>query len=347
MLSHHTSRRRRWTTLPVRAALLAVVAVLLTASPAGADPAGPSDFRSEVTGIEPAVDGLAAKIRGGDSFIEISVEPGHVVTVEGYSGEPYLQVLEDGTVQRNRLSEATYLNEDRMGGVEIPGEVSAATESGAEPEWETIASDGTYAWHDHRVHWMAEVSPQVARGERVTGRYDPWIIPITVDDEAAEIQGFLVYEHAVSPLPWAALAIVSAGVLGWFGRGRGLRLAAIVLVVVAAASVVVGRADWASTPDGAGNPLLWILPLVALVAAGAAVALASSSPGVIAALASVAALSGWAFLRIQALLKPVLPTELPFAVDRATLALALGVSAAVAYLAVTSGALSLPELEDD
>src|SRR5690606_31152772 len=135
--------------------------------------------------------------------------------------------------------------EDRMGGVEIPGEVSAATESGAEPEWETIASDGTYAWHDHRVHWMAEVSPQVARGERVTGRYDPWIIPVTVDGEAAEIQGFLVYEHAVSPLPWAALAIVSAGVLGWFGRGRGLRLAAIVLVVVAAASVVVGRADWA------------------------------------------------------------------------------------------------------
>ena len=37
----------------------------------------------------------------------------------------------------------------------------------------------------------------------------------------------------------------------------------------------------------------------------------------------------------------------PFAVDRATIAVALGTSVAVAYLAVTSGALALPALDDD
>ena len=65
------------------------------------------------------------------------------------------------------------------------------------------------------------------------------------------------------------------------------------------------------------------------------------------ALASVASLSGWALFRIQALLKPVLPTELPAPVDRTTLAFALGISIAAAYLTVTSGLLALPDLDDD
>jgi len=331
----------------VRAAALAAVLVMLTAAPAAADPAGPGDFRSEVTGIVPAVDGIAATITGGDSFLELEVDPGHVVVVEGYSGEPYLQVLEDGTVQRNRLSRATYLNDDRKGRVDIPVEVLAAIDAGADPEWETVADGGAYAWHDHRVHWMADASPPVARGERVTGAYDPWRVPIEVDGRRVEIQGTLTYASASSPLPWVGLALASALGLAWLGRRQGLRTAAMALLVVALAAVVVGRADWAATPDGDGNPLLWALPLLALVAAVGAAALATKSSGVLLALASVAALSGWALFRVEALLKPVLPTTLPFALDRATLALALGVSAAVAYLAVTSGELSLPDLEDD
>ena len=331
----------------VRAAALAAVLVMLTAAPAAADPAGPGDFRSEVTGIVPAVDGIAATITGGDSFLELEVDPGHVVVVEGYSGEPYLQVLEDGTVQRNRLSRATYLNDDRKGRVDIPVEVLAAIDAGADPEWETVADGGAYAWHDHRVHWMADASPPVARGERVTGAYDPWRVPIEVDGRRVEIQGTLTYASASSPLPWVGLALASALGLAWLGRRQGLRTAAMALLVVALAAVVVGRADWAATPDGDGNPLLWALPLLALVAAVGAAALATKSSGVLLALASVAALSGWALFRVEALLKPVLPTTLPFALDRATLALALGVSAAVAYLAVTSGVLSLPDLEDD
>ena len=172
-------------------------------------------------------------------------------------------------------------------------------------------------------------------------------MPITVDSEPAEVRGTLTYASSTSPLPWAALAVVAAAGLAWLARGRGLRVGAAALVVVAAAATVVGRADWASTPDGAGNLLLWALPVVALVAALGAVALAARGAGVVLALASVAALSGWGLFRIQSLIKPVLPTELPFALDRATVALALGASVAVAYLAVTSGALALPALDDD
>jgi hypothetical protein len=78
-----------------------------------------------------------------------------------------------------------------------------------------------------------------------------------------------------------------------------------------------------------------------------AVVLAARGSGVVLALAAVASLSGWALFRVEALLKPVLPTDLPFALDRATIALAIGISVAVAYQAVTSGALALPALDDD
>lgn len=334
------------TRLPLRhlpAAVLAAAAVMLSAGPASADPAGPTDFRSEVTGLEPAVDTVEAEIRGGDSFLELRVDQGTAVLVEGYSGEPYLRFGADGTVERNAMSPATYLNEDRKGAVDVPAGVSPD----AEPEWEQVASDGTYAWHDHRVHWMGEASPSVARGSRVPGAYDPWRIPLTVDGEPVEVQGTLTYKDATSPLPWVVLAVLVAGAVAWLGRRREVRVGGAALAVASAAAIVVGAADFSSTPDGSGNPLLWGLPVAALVAAVAAVALANRSIGVIAALASVATLSGWALLRLAVWMKPVLPTELPFALDRATVALALGAAVSAAYLAVTSGILALPDLDDD
>jgi len=71
--------------------------------------------------------------------------------------------------------------------------------------------------------------------------------------------------------------------------------------------------------------------------------------GVIAILASLAALTGWAIMRIAALFHPVLPTNAPFWLDRSSTAVALGCSVAAAVLAVRSGALvlRLPDLEFD
>lgn len=348
-LPHRTSTGRARPG-PALAGLVGALALLVaTATPAGADPAGPSDFRSEVTGIAPAVDGVTAEIRGGDSFLELSVDRGVEVTVGGYEGEPYLQFRGDGTVQRNRLSAATYLNEDRTGAVEIPAEVEAAMDRPTTPpEWETVATDGTYAWHDHRVHWMGEASPPVGRGEQVGGAYDPWRVPITVDGTPADVTGTLTYEEAASPLPWLAIAVVvAAGLALGARRAGGVRLVAAALAVVSALAVVTGRADWAATPEGAGNPLLWILPAVALGTALAGAVLAARSAGLVLALASVAALSGWAIFRFPALLKPVLPTELPAGLDRLSLALALGTAVAGATVAVSSGTFALPELDDD
>jgi hypothetical protein len=331
-------------TRPLARALLGGLAlVVLTAAPAAADPAGPSDFRSVVTGIVPTVKGVHAEIRGGDTFLEITVDRGHDVVVDGYQQEPYLHVLPDGTVQRNRRSPATYLNNSRKGKGVVPAEAQDPT---AAPVWETVGSDGTYAWHDHRVHWMSEVRPSVPRGQKVGGAYDPWKVPIVVDGTATAVEGTLTYESAATPLPWIAIALVAAAALGWFGRRRAVVAAASALALSSAVAVVVGRADFASTPGG-GNPLLWMLPVVALLAAAVALLPRLKGAAVVGTLASVACLSAWTFLRFQVLTKPVLPTSLPFWFDRTTTAAALGLSVAAAYLAVTSGQLHLPALEDD
>ena len=124
-------------------------------------------------------------------------------------------------------------------------------------------------------------------------------------------------------------------------------VAAAALAAVSGVALVVGRADFASTPDTGGNPLLWILPSVALLTGVAAITLRRKAQAVVLALASVATISGWAVLRLQVLTKPVLPTDLPAGLDRATTAAALAVAVGAAYLAVMSGALKLPELEDD
>ncbi len=326
----------------VRSLVLAGAVLLLSAAPAGADPAGPSDFRSEVTDIVPAVDGIEAEIRGGDAFLELRVEEGHEVIVEGYGGEPYLRFLADGTVERNTRSPATYANEDRKADVDIPADAS----TDAEPVWEEVAS-GTYAWHDHRSHWMAEASPPVERGRKVPGEYDPWRVALEVDGRAAVIEGSLFYEEAVSPLPWMLLTAGVAGAIGLAGRKRPLAAAAGALAVVSGAAVVVGRADFVATPVGGANPLHWALPVVALAAAVIGLLPWTRRFALIGTLASVASLSGWALFRFEVLTKPVLPTELSASLDRATVAVALGVAVATAFLAVTTGALRLPDLEDD
>lgn len=118
---------------------------LLTARPAAADPPRPTDYRSTVDGIEPPAPGVRAKVIGGDAFLELRVDRGHEVTVEGYQGEPYLRFLPDGRVERNRHSPATYINNKRNGVVDVPPGVDEK----ATPDWETVARGGTYAWHDH------------------------------------------------------------------------------------------------------------------------------------------------------------------------------------------------------
>jgi hypothetical protein len=314
-----------------------LVALVLGGGPAAADPPRPTDYRSQVIGVAPEVPGLRAEVVGGDAFLELHVDEDVTAVVEGYGEEPYLRFRRDGTVQRNTRSPATYLNEDRQGNVALP----AAADDTAEPEWETVAHGGVYAWHDHRIHWMGGNRPPGARPGDVV---QSWTVPLTVDGTRVEVTGELVLEDRVLPVPWIALGVAAALTVAALGRRRAL--APVVAVAAAAvAAVGVGWAQYSSAPAGSGaNPLLVAVPVVGLAAAGLGVALRHRAGGAVAVLAGAAAVVGWGLLRVEVLWMPVLPTELSPAVDRAATALTIGLAAAGAVAVVWSGGL-VPRLD--
>jgi hypothetical protein len=256
--------------------------------------------------------------------------------VTGYSGEPYLRFTPDGTVERNLRSTATYLNESRNADVTPP----AIADNDAEPDWDKVAGGGTYAWHDHRIHWMGnEPPPDVEPGDVV----QDWTVDITVDDEPTTISGRLVLEHGVNPLPWLLLGLAALALVVVLGRRNPIAVARVAALAAAAGATVVGSAQYRAAPPGSGvNPLVLVVPLVAFCAAAAAIALRKHTiPGVL-TLAACAGVIGWAFLRLNVLWKPVLPTDMPYALDRGITAVVLGLALGAGGLIAWGGGLVAP-----
>jgi hypothetical protein len=317
-----------------------VLVALGRADPAAADPPVPTEYRSTVDAIEPAADGVRAEVVGGDAFLELKVDGGLEVMVMGYQGEPYLRFRPDGTVQRNLRSPATYVNDSRDAAVEVPG--SADPE--AEPDWETVAGGGAYAWHDHRIHWMGSDRPAGAE----PGEWrKSWTVDIEVDGTPTQINGTLALVAGVSPLPWVVLALAAAAAVVIAGRLRPLTAAPVSALVAAVLASGVGWAQRADAPAGSGvSPLLVAVPLAGVVAAVLALILGRrlGRRAVVAlTLAAAAAVAGWGLLRLDVLSNPVLPTVLEPWVDRAGTTLALGLALASAGLVVWGSGIVLPD----
>ena len=330
----------RWPRLAV--GLVAGAAMLAgPAAPAAADPPAPSDFRSSVTAVEPDAGAVRVEVVGGDAFLELTVDEGHEAEVEGYGGEPYLRFRADGTVERNARSEATYLNEDRRGAVELPDRA----DNDAEPEWGEVADGGTYAWHDHRIHWMgATPPPGVSPGDVVQS----WTVDLRVDGTPVAVRGELVRAEDVSPLPWLALAVAAAGAVVLAGRRHPLPAAAAAVVAAGVGAAVAGFGELsAAPPDSGASPLVFAVPvlgvlfgLLGLGGARGALPLERQAPAL--TLAGAACLVGWAVLRAEVLWTPVLPTRWPAGLDRASTALALGLALGGAGLVVWAAGLAAP-----
>lgn len=293
--------------------------------PAAADPPEPTRFRSEIEAVDAPPGTVDARVLGGDAFLEISVTPGHEAVVYGYQGEPYLRVRADGAVERNRRSPATWLNEDRRGTATLPPDVDPQ----ADAAWEQVTTDGTYAWHDHRIHWMQEEDPT---GVEPGGVVLAWTVPLQVDGTPAEVRGRLVLAEPVSPVPWVLLA-VAAGVAVVLGARRAAETPAWASTASAVIALMMAWGQWATAPAGSG-PSQVPVATAAVGFVGAVAAMELDGRGqAIATLVAGSAASAWALLRLEVLWMPVLPTTLPFAVDRAVTALALGLGATSAALA--------------
>lgn len=326
----------------MKRALVAVATValllLVTAGPAGADPARPTNYRSTVTKVSPPAAGVTLKVAGGDGFLDLDVETGHTVVVSGYRDEPYLRVKPDGNVEENTNSPATYLNRDRYARSTVPAPLNGNGDLPA-PAWRKIGSGGHAVWHDHRIHFMGQ-DPGVVAG-LTDGRPVDWTVNLTVDGEPTVVSGSYRLLAAPSPLPWLALAVVVGLALAWLGKSTPVLLAAVATTLAGAMALFVGWEQNAAIPAGAGaTQLTVILPGLCLLGGVVAILKRQTPVGVIAALAGVAAAGGWFLTRSSVWWKAELPTEISPGIDRGLSALVVGLVVGAAVLLIRSGALA-------
>ncbi len=309
------TRRRR----VLVALALSVAAIAMPGGTAAADPAGPTDYLTEIVAVDPPVDTIELRVLGGDSFLELQASPGTDVRVTGYQGEPYLWFQPDGTVLENRNSPTTYQNEERFGGDE-PDFASAD----ADPDWATVADDGSYAWHDHRAHWMQTIRPA---GKSPGDQILEAVVPLVVDGVEVDVTVSSTWQSSPSRLP--AIVGLVVGVLLAAGtvvlaRRDAMRWP-VVLVPAAAAATVLGWIHYTSLPAETGTPpTTWALPATGLAALVIASVLRPAERFWVAA-ASV--LGGvqlllWTWLERDGFGASILPTSAPDGVHRATVVLA-------------------------
>lgn len=313
------------------------------AGPALADPAVPSSYRSQVTDLDPEVDGLAIQVSGGDAFLVVAVAPGHSLGVPGYFGEPYLWIDDTGRVWRNELSPARFINTARYG-VTIPPEADAE----APPEWREVGDGGTYAWHDHRTHWMSQDLPPAIDGGRAQLVF-PWDFDVVFDGNTINVHGELVWFPAENPFGPLFVGIIGLAPLAFWRRGS-TRLVAANLAVIGAIALFVATMQYAATPVDRGLPSGLILPAVGILLAVGSIAVSSKPIRSTATrfLAGVAVII-WSLSTIDVLTAPVLPSALPTAMERSLVAMTLVSAIVLVGITVVDTLLSrspLPATED-
>jgi hypothetical protein len=297
--------------------VLAALAVLMSSlAPAGtvfADPAGPTDYRSEIIDIDPPTPNIAVAVLGGDSFIELTVARGTDAVVIGYRGEPYLWFRPDGTVLENRLSPSTYLNAERYG-TDFPD----FADPDAEPEWREIGTDGRWSWHDHRGHLMQPVPPFGTQpGDRILES----VVPLVVDGSEVDVTVISTWQPEPSLAPiWIGVllgALVTLAGVVLITRGGAVAAVAVAPVVVAA---VAGAWQYTSLPAETGPRLTWwLLPVFAGIAALCGLVPFVRRDRLIApALLGLAGLLlvGWSWMRLDGLTAAIVPTDAPNWFDR-------------------------------
>lgn len=329
----------------VTATLLMVgTMLLLMAGPAAADPARPTPYRSTVTAIKPPEADLEVSVEGGDAFLLLTAPKGVEVVVEGYEGEPYLRIGEDGIVEVNERSPARYLNDSRYGSRDVT--VPASADPEAAPLWTVVGSGGTYAWHDHRIHWMSPALPQqVDATSHAPQLVQEWEVPIQVDGADVAIHGRLEWLPPRSPvLPVLVLVLVALSVA--LATRRGTLSVAGAVGAVALAAVALGASTAVTAPPGAPtDPTTLIAPLAAVSLAVMAVAWRRDPRARWLAVGAAVVLGAWAVRLLGALTAPIAPGPLPAAVSAAVVGASFGAAIGAIVGALTL-ALARPDVDE-
>lgn len=171
--------------------LICLATLVAWAPSALADGATGKNFSSELRAVEPPVDGLEVEVLDGDDALEIRNKTGRSFLIPGYDDEPYLRFKADGVVEENVRSPTKYVNVDRYALAPIP----SIADSDASPRWKIISRDGTYEWHDHRIHWMSKETPPQVKDKTKRTRIMGWTIPVAfVNGDKARAAGTLFWD---------------------------------------------------------------------------------------------------------------------------------------------------------
>jgi hypothetical protein len=195
--------------------LAAALAVALTATGVASGHTGNPNFRSVIRSFTPTTSGLTFQVLYYDDQIEVRNFSHKTVTIYGYNSDPYLRLLPNGTVERNRLSPATYLNEERdlSGNITVP----AFAKASAAPQWRVLSKTSTITFHDHRMHWMGQQLPPQVKDKSKQYKIDDYKIPIDVNGVHGVVNGTLFWNGEQTGFPIAAA--ISIGLIALAGGG--------------------------------------------------------------------------------------------------------------------------------
>jgi hypothetical protein len=197
----------------IRTIVAALLAAALLAPASALAHTGNPNFRSRIDSFTPATKGLSFQVLYYDDQIEVRNFSHKTVTIYGYNGDPYLRLLPNGTVEQNRLSPATYLNQERdlTGNVTVPKFANA----NAKPQWRVLSKTSTVQFHDHRMHWMGKQLPPQVKDKSKKYKIFDYAVPIAVNGVKGAVHGTLFWNGEQTGFPTAAVvSIVIVALLG-------------------------------------------------------------------------------------------------------------------------------------
>jgi hypothetical protein len=173
-----------------------------------------TNYRSNIVRVSPSIPGLSLRVLDYNDQLALTNRSGRTVTVLGYSNEPFMRILADGTVQVNMASPAFYLDQNFYGNVTVPSSANASFA----PRWSTVDKTATYQWHDHRIHWMSPVTPPQVKNKAKTTKIFDWRVPFRVNSEPGTVYGNLYWIGQNSGFPlWALISLIIVVPLGLMG----------------------------------------------------------------------------------------------------------------------------------
>jgi len=302
----------------------------------------PTNYRSELVSILPALPSVTVEILDLGRRIRLTNHNRDDVVVTGYQGEPYLRVGPLGVFE-NVHSPAVYMNKPSPPYTTTSTTLPPAANPAAPPSWRRISRRSTATWRDRRTRWEGPSPASVRAAPHTRQVVSPWLITLTRGSEQSAVTGRILWVPPPSAVPWVilAIALVIATTALVFTRTWATWLT-VALVVLVANDVVHTLASAGATHDGTGSVLFrvfvsgfygtiaWILGALALQPLAARRDLGALLAGITGFF--IAVLGG--ATDASALGRSQLSFLLPASVARFEVALSLGVGAGLVAAAL-------------